>query len=134
MRQFIINILVKLLKSVDKDFTNKYNPDYDNKDNKDNNINVNVDSLINSADYKVIQSMLSELSHNHNKITINDFIDKHWKQITKEMYLILNDYYISELTNQLYLWNYEEITKLKYLQSVIVTIKTLLDNTIEDYV
>lgn len=108
MRQIILRIIKRLILSLDRLFNYLY---VENKNNQKLNI-----------------ELLNDYSNKENTINFGDFIQAHWKQAVRELYIILNDYYNNKLSELIAEWNAKEISKLKYLHLILLNIKSILNN------
>lgn len=100
------NILIYIIKQVDN-LLKKYYP-------KDN--------------HNYYKDLIDDYQNNKEVYSIHDLMKQSTKQANKDLYLWINTYYNQVLSELLLEWDYEEISKLKYLWILLWDIKTNLDN------
>jgi len=65
--------------------------------------------------------------HSATEMDLSDFVEARGNEALKEIYVIINNFYVSRLSDLIAEGNDEEISKLKYLQILTVDIKNTLN-------
>lgn len=123
MRQFIIKILKKLLLAVDKKISFSYNENIASA-SQDEKINIDYEL----ASINNIKEIHKEWMKQKINFNLTDFYNLYGEWVLRDMYSIINEYYISELARHIYEWNNEELVKLKYLQIILIDFKNMLND------
>lgn len=77
----------------------------------------------------LITSMLNDYSET--EMLLDEFMEIRGRKVLEEIYIIFNNFYISELWKQITKWDDLEISKLKYLHILLLDIKNTLNNNSE---
>lgn len=89
----------------------------------DNKYNKNKSWLITKH---IVKDIINS-NKNDIEILLNNFIDKHWQWALKDFAKLLREIYNIKLSENIYEWDNQEISKLKYLLIAIVDIEDNLD-------
>ena len=76
----------------------------------------------------LMQSILQDYSDKTKEIWIEYFRETYWSPATRGMYDVLNDFYNTKLSELILEWNAEEISKLKYINLILIDLKYILNN------
>lgn len=77
---------------------------------------------------EIVIEILQDYSNKKQEIWIEDFKETYWIWATKGMYNVLNDFYNTKLSTLIVEWDANEISKLKYINLILIDLKYILNN------